>query len=145
MTDKLNQIINKATIAVTSIDKGNQYIPGVCNIGPSEREKRRVNALMGGMFAFSWPFLCFVFALPVFFKIAVFLPSIIGIINVLDYRQQFSAYFGLTNQYDFSPNGVRTKVLDKISQEKDQNKAFNTLMISLVVSFVYTLLVILLF
>jgi len=145
VTDKLNQIINKATIAVTSVEKGNQYIPGECNIGLAEREKRRVSALMGGMFAFSWPFLCYVFALPVFYKIFVIIPAIIGLVSLFDYRQQFSAYFGLTNQYDFSPNGARTKVLDKVSQEKDQNKAFNTVIISLGVSFAYTLLVILLF
>lgn len=145
MTDKFNQIINKATIVVTSQNNGHQYIPGLCNIGSKEREKRRVNSLMGGMFAFSWPFLCYVFALPELIKLVVIIPAIIGSINLMEYRMLFGAFLALSNKYDFSPEGLKGDVIEKVNQEKDQNKALNLLLISLGVSFAYTILVILLF
>lgn len=145
MTDKINNYINTATRAVELKTQSQTYQAGVCNIGNSEREKRRTLAIFGGMFAFAWPFLGFVFVFPMLVQILVFFPTFIGVLNLLQYRQQFCAYYGLTNQYKFTETGNPLKVIDQRDKSLDQDKSINIIAISLGVSFAYTILTVVLF
>jgi hypothetical protein len=145
MTDKFNNLINKATLAVQLKTENQTYQPGVCNIGPAQREKRRVLAIFGGMFGFSWPFLGYVFVFPIWLQILVFFPAFIGVLSFLQYRDQFCAYYALTNKYNFSDTQKPYNVVDKKEQNINQDKALNMIIKSLAISFGYTLLAILLF
>ncbi len=145
MTEKIDNLINTATQAVELKSKYQDYQAGVCNIGAGEREKRRELAIFGGMFASAWPFLGFVFVFPIGFKLLVLIPAFIGMLNLLQYRQQFCAYFGLTNQYKFSDTLRPYKVMHEDDRAIDQDKSLKMIAISLAVSFVYTLLVIIFF
>ena len=145
MTQQIDNAINTLTRSVELKTQHQDYQAGVCNIGGAEREKRRVLALFGGMFAFAWPFLGFVLVFPLGLKLLVFIPAFIGVLDLLQYRQQFCAYFGLINRYRFVDSQEALRVMDQRDQEIDKNKSIKMIGISLGVSFVYTLLVCLLF
>jgi len=144
MTQQIDNAINTVTRSVELKTQYQDYQAGVCNIGGAEREKRRVLALFGGMFGFAWPFLGFVFAFSVGLKLLVFIPAFIGILNLMQYRQQFCAYYGLINQYRFIDSQDALRVMDQRDQEIDKNKSLKMIVISFGISLVYTLLVVIL-
>jgi len=144
MTQQIDNAINTVTRSVELKTPQQEYQAGVCNIGGAEREKRRILALFGGMFAFSWPFLGFVFIFPIGLKLLVFIPAFIGVLSLMQYRSQFCAYFGLINRYRFNDSQDSLRVIDQRDQELDKNRSLRMIAISLGISLVYTLLVLLL-
>jgi hypothetical protein len=136
-------VINNTTKIVEVKKSESTYQAGVCNIGHAERERRKTIGLMGAILAVGWPFLCYVFVLPVLLKLLTFFPTFFGILGIWQYRKQYCAFYGLTGKYNLGDLGQDSVVSDKKQIEKDKEKSLEMIVFSLFVSVLYTLLIIL--
>ena len=142
MMNTINNVVNNTTKLVEIKTIAN-YQAGACNIGQEERERRKTFGLMGAILAVGWPFICYVFVLPITLKLLVFFPTFFGILGLWQYRKQYCAFYGLTGKYNFGVLGQTVAVVEAKQREIDKKKSLKMLGISLGVSFVYTLLIVL--
>jgi hypothetical protein len=125
--------------------KEDVYQPGVCNIGPAEREKRKWAGIRGVLIAVGLTFLGYVWALPSLLKLLVFFPAIIGAVGLLQYYFKFCAYFGMSSIFNFHELGKKESVLDLKARELDRMQALKILGLSFLAASLYTLLTVLVF
>jgi len=121
------------------------YVPGTCNIGPKEREKRQRMGLAGLMLTCGWTFLGYVWVFPLFLKMLVFIPAFISAIGFIQYNSGFCAWYGFREQQNTTDNILAVKVLDPKSNEADRSKAAGLTLVALIIAFLYSILVVLLF
>jgi len=121
------------------------YIPGTCNIGHNEKEKRMRQGLAGVMLACGWTFLGFTWVFPIFLKILVIIPAFFGILGFLQYNSSFCVYYGFSQKQNIADNEKALAVSDAAAVNADKQKSIALTLIALIISFVYTLLVLLFF
>ncbi|MEJ6607546.1 MAG: hypothetical protein QNL07_06445 [Candidatus Planktophila sp.] len=99
------------------------YIPGTCNIGEGEVNRRRMVAAIGFMISLS--------ALATFLtteisrtaRISIFLPLLVTSIGWLQAKKKFCLAFGITGIFNFGKMGQISRVADPISRALDRNAA----------------------
>ena len=98
-----------------------KYIPGQCNIGPDEINKRlRLGYIgLGTMILFIIAFEVFQF--PDNFKLLLFIPCAYTLSGFLQARQRFCFLYGFFGL--FSLTGKRQKILEASQLHRDRNKA----------------------
>ena len=115
----------------------NQYIPGVCNIGKAEiqrRQKAIYTAL--GMIIFYVVVLHY-FHTAKIWRLIIFLPVISFAVGVLQVYFKFCVGFGLKGVFNFGDLGSTFTVEQQEYYKKDRNKAIQII----VISFVFAVLV----
>lgn len=101
-----------------------EYEPGVCNIGPAERSKRRYVGYLGFLAG-----MLVVIAVPLarlqpLWLLASAAPFYAGFLGVLQARSGFCAGFGLAGVYDVTEAGEeRIDVNDPDARKADRRKA----------------------
>lgn len=126
------------------MDKKNIYIPGVCNIGDKDKEDRLRMGLAGIMIASGWTFLSYVWVFPIFLKLFVVVPTFFGILGILQHRESFCVYHAFKEEHRMD-NKMSVLITDLNAINKDKQKAMLYVLISLLISFLYTLLVFFMF
>lgn len=121
------------------------YVPGKCNIGHNEKEKRMRQGLAGVMLACGWTFLGYTWVFPIFLKILVMIPAFAGTLGFLQYNSSFCVYYGLSQKQNIADNDKATIVSDTAAVNADKQKSIALTMVALIVSFLYTMLVLLFF
>jgi len=139
MIDSINNVVNNTTRLV-EVSTEQKYLPGSCNIGIEERERTKTFGLMGAILSAGYPFIGYIFVLPVVLKLLVFFPVFIGIFCLWQYRKQFSAYFGLLGKYNFGNIGQSVNVEDQKFKDIDKKQSLRMIEITAVASLVYTIL-----
>lgn len=98
-----------------------EYVPGNCNIGPEEINKRlRIGYLgLAGMAIFI--LLDVNFQFPHIWKLVLFAPTAYALSGFLQARQHFCFMYGIFGL--FSISGKRVRVRDDLQLKKDRSKA----------------------
>ena len=104
------------------INTGN-YIPGACNIGKEEINKRKQFGIVGLILTF------LAYSLFVYFEVSrgvrflTFIPAVISAIGFLQARMRFCVYYGLAEMFNFDSLGKSGKVENDEFVRKDKKRA----------------------
>ena len=101
-----------------------KYIPGVCNIGPAEINRRRRGGWFGlGLTILLWlAFIVFHVSAP--WRLTLFLPAFTGAEGFLQAAFHFCAGFGSRGLYNFGAEVGKTETVEQAEfRRKDQRKA----------------------
>jgi hypothetical protein len=117
-------------------DSTTSYIPGVCNIGPTEIKMRRAVGWTGlTVCVVLWTALV-VFKVAAPWRLVLFLPAFVAAIGFLQAAWHFCAKFGLGGVFNFGPNVGRTDTLEQAEfRNQDRRKALRIIGLSLLVAF----------
>ncbi|MFZ2226901.1 MAG: hypothetical protein WA090_03910 [Candidatus Nanopelagicaceae bacterium] len=112
----------------------NEYVPGVCNIGPAEIAKRK-QAGWSGLIATVVLWGIFIgFNTPHIWRLSLFIPSVMSATGFLQARMHFCAYFGFASLFNFgSKVGNTDDVLEAEFRAKDRKKAWQIVIYSVVI------------
>lgn len=101
-----------------------EYIPGVCNIGPSEIARRRRAGWTGlAATVVLWTLFVF-FDIPALWRIFLFLPAMSAASGFLQAYFHFCAGFGFKGVYNLvKPAGQTETIQQKEFRRKDRQKA----------------------
>ena len=112
----------------------NRYIPGVCNIGKSETNRRKqagwfgliLTVLLLGMFVF--------LNAPRLWRLIIFIPATMAAIGFLQARMHFCAYFGMLGVFNFSPEVGKTDTVEQAEfRAMDRRKAWRIIIYSVII------------
>jgi hypothetical protein len=101
-----------------------EYIPGVCNIGPAEIARRRMSGWTGlAATAVLWVLFVF-FDVPAPWRLTLFIPATMSATGFLQAYFHFCAGFGFTGVYNLvKPAGQTETIQQKEFRRKDRQKA----------------------
>ena len=118
----------------------NQYIPGVCNIGPAEIKKRKQAGWIGLIATVVLWVLFIWFDIPRVWKFTLLFPAMVSAVNFLQAYMHFCAYFGFASLFNFGNVGKTDTVQQAEFRAKDRRKAWQiiiySILIGLVVAFI---------
>ena|ERR1017187_3952485 len=116
------------------------YIPGTCNIGNEEINKRRQFGIVGLILT------VLAYSLFVYFEISrgvrflIFIPAGISVIGFLQARMRFCVYYGLAEMFNFDSLGKSSKVENDEFVRKDKKRArliiYSSVLIAIVVGLI---------
>lgn len=110
------------------------YVPGVCNIGPAERIKRRQVGVIGTVATILVLLVLVILNVPHSWRLLVFLPATVAATGFLQDAFHFCAGFGIEGVYNIINNaGVTEGVTEKEFRRKDRNKALEIIGLSVVI------------
>lgn len=117
------------------------YVPGVCNIGVAERNRRKQLGWIGIILTFAglliFDFLVINHDLHPFFGFILVLPAFLAAIGMLQSQQQFCVAFGLTNVYNFKPTiGPKVLIENKDARNTDRKIAIKMIIQSIILSLI---------
>jgi hypothetical protein len=108
----------------------NEYIPGVCNIGPDEIARRRnvgwvslaISLVLFGVLKAA--------DVDAWWRLLVFFPAALSASGFLQAYFHFCSGFGRLGLYNFMALGETYKVDDDLSKAKDKKKAYEIILYS---------------
>lgn len=112
--------------------KGEEYIPGVCNIGPAERAKRRRSGIAGAVIAFALLLLLLAIDAAPAWRLLLVLPVAGAASGFLQDAMHFCAGFGMKGIYNvINSVGITEDVQLEEFRRKDRDKALRIAGLSL--------------
>ena len=118
----------------------NQYVPGVCNIGPEEIKKRKQAGWMGLIATillwatFSW------LDVPSIWRLTLFFPAMMSATGFLQAYMHFCAYFGFASLFNFGNVGKTDSVQQAEFRVQDRRRAWQIVIYSILIGLVASLL-----
>ena len=106
------------------MEANDKYIPGVCNIGPAEINRRRRSGWFGlGLTVLVW--LAFwIFRVPAPWRLTLFFPAALSAEGFLQAAMHFCAGFGMQGVFNFGSELGKTETVEQLEfRRKDQRKA----------------------
>ena len=117
-----------------------EYIPGVCNIGPSEIKMRMNTGWFGLALTIALGLAFAILRAPFPWKLLLFIPAMISAIGFLQAKMHFCAAFGLLGVFNFgSKIGPRETVEQAEYRRQDQKKALLIIVYSLAIGIAVTI------
>ncbi|MBU1095886.1 MAG: hypothetical protein KKB34_05330 [Bacteroidetes bacterium] len=101
----------------------NNYIPGVCNIGKDEINKRKRAGIVGLILTVLTHSLFVYFEVSKGVRFLTFIPAVISAIGFLQARMRFCAYYGLAEMFNYDSLGKSNKVNNNEFVRKDKKRA----------------------
>ena len=103
----------------------NEYIPGVCNIGPAEMKARRISGWVSvGLTAALWTVFV-AFQTPPVWRLLLFFPASGAATGFLHSAMHFCVGFGMKGVFNFGPQvGKMDSVEQKEFRAQDRKKAY---------------------
>lgn len=121
--------------------KNQKYIPGVCNIGPAERAKRRQSGLVGLVASIVLMGTLVAIGAPRGWRLLLLIPLSGAAIGYLQDRFHFCVGFGFKGLYNvINSAGITDDVSQAEFRNKDRQKAKKIVLLSLAIGAVITLL-----
>ena len=118
----------------------NNYIPGVCNIGKEEINKRKRAGILGLILTVLTYSLFIYFEVSKEIRFLTFIPAIISTVGFLQARMRFCAYYGLAEMFNFDSLGKSNKVDNNEFVRKDKKRARQIIYYSVLIGIVVGLL-----
>ena len=111
-----------------------EYIPGICNIGPAEINKRRQSGWLGlGATILLWIVLG-VFRVPAIWRLLLFFPAAMSATGFLQAVLHFCAGFGMLGVFNFCSEVGKTETVEQAEfRHKDQRKALQIILYSVII------------
>jgi hypothetical protein len=101
-----------------------EYVPGVCNIGPAEiRRRSQIGWIGSGVTILLW--LAFsIFRVPAPWRLLLFFPASMGATGFFQSALHFCAGFGMSGVFNFGPEVGKTESVEQAEfRLKDRRKA----------------------
>ena len=116
------------------------YIPGVCNIGPTEIRKRKQSGYIGLIVTvLLWAVLVALHA-PAALRLILFLPATMSASGFIQSYKHFCAGFGMRGVFNFGPEvGKTDTVAQKQFRAQDRKEAQQILATSVLIGIVVAL------
>ena len=116
------------------------YIPGTCNIGNEEINKRRQFGIVGLILTVLAYSLCVYFEISRGVRFLIFIPAVISAIGFLQAGMRFCVYYGLAEMFNFDSLGKSSKVENDEFVRKDKKRArliiYSSVLIAIVVGLI---------
>ena len=111
------------------------YVPGVCNIGPAERRKRKQLGWTGAVLVVVG-LVCFVvFGAPDWIRLIIAIPAAIAANGFLQSAMHFCVGFAMRGLYNLGTSlGTEENVMDAEQRRADQKKGAQILLYSLLIA-----------
>ena len=110
-----------------------QYIPGVCNIGPEDIQKRKRVGWLGLVATLVlWAFFIWYNILAPW-RLTIFFPAVISAAGFLQAYRHFCAYFGFASLFNFEKVGGTENVESEEFRVRDRREAWKILVYSTVI------------
>ena len=111
-----------------------EYIPGICNIGPAEINKRRQSGWVGLVATILLWAAFWVFRVPAPWRLFLFFPAAMSATGFLQAALHFCAGFGSRGVFNFGPEVGKTETVEQVEfRQKDQRKARLILLYSVMI------------
>jgi hypothetical protein len=118
-----------------------EYVPGVCNIGPEERKRRVRSGWIGLIATVVLEGLFIILRVGAPWRLFLFLPATLGATGFLQAAFHFCAAFGFGGVFNFSPNvGKTDTVMQAEFRNKDRAKALQIVAYAALIGIVVALL-----
>lgn len=99
-----------------------EYVPGVCNIGPQEIARRRILGWVSLAITIALVLILVLTKVNPWWRLFVFFPAGLSASGFLQARSHFCSGFARVGAYNFGPAGQTTKIEDEESRKKDRRK-----------------------
>ena len=116
------------------------YIPGVCNIGKEEANKRKQVGIAGLILTVIAYFLFVYFDVSKEIRFLIFIPAAVSAIGLLQARMRFCVYYGLAEIFNFDSLGISSKVENNEFVKKDKKRARQIIYYSILIGIVIGLI-----
>lgn len=100
-----------------------QYVPGVCNIGPDETARRRRVGEVGAAVTVGLAALLVLTRAPRPWRLLLALPATASALGFLQAAQRFCAYFGWRGVFNFGRPGAGHTVDEAAARADDRRRA----------------------
>lgn len=118
-----------------------QYVPGVCNIGPSEIAARRRFGHLGAAATIALLVALVAIGAPPLFRLALVIPAGGAAEGYLQAYLHFCAGFGSRGVFNFGDRvGQVTSVVDPVARARDRSRSLRISLASLAIGLVVALL-----
>ena len=111
----------------------NKYIPGVCNIGPAEINKRKQAGWIGLIATIALWAIFIWFDIPSIWRPTLFLPAMMSATGFLQAYMHFCAYFGFASLFNFGDVGKTESVSQAELRAKDKRKAWQIIIYAVLI------------
>jgi len=118
----------------------NQYVPGVCNIGPDEIKKRKQAGWLGLIATVAFWTLFIWLDVPQVWRLVLFVPAMMSATGFLQAYMQFCAYFGFASLFNFGDVGKTDSISQAEFRTKDRKKAWQIVIYSILVGLAISLI-----
>ena len=115
------------------------YQPGVCNIGPAEIRRRRTSGYLGLVVAVIFLVAAFALSWAAPWRLLVFIPAVVSASGFLQGAFHFCVRFGTQGLFNFGELGTEESVHEAEYRRKDQRKAMQIVVLSLLIAVVVAL------
>ena len=119
----------------------NAYLPGKCNIGKKEIEKRKWLALSGLLIVIASVYILQVYSFSYQWRALIFFPLSYSILCFLQAKNKFCVLFGLTGVFNFNDIRKLTSIKEIDYHQKDRRKSliiiFTSIFVALVITMIY--------
>jgi pilus assembly protein TadC len=123
----------------------NKYVPGQCNIGRYESEKRMRVGIFSLILLSGFSFLFYVFRVSDLLVLVVLMGlGFSTALGFLQYKNHFCVYFGILAVFNFETITTLTHVKDLTDVQKDKRRALKLILYAFAFGLVYSVLYILL-
>jgi hypothetical protein len=101
-----------------------EYVPGVCNIGPAEIRKRMQGGWLGlAVTVVAWA-VFLIFRVPAPWRLLLFFPAAIGATGFFQAALHFCAGFGMRGVFNFGAEVGKTETVEQAEfRRKDRRKS----------------------
>ena len=109
----------------------NEYVPGVCNIGPAEIRRRMTAGWFGlGATLLVWA-ACILLRVPQAWRLLLFFPAAGAAVGFLQAAMHFCAAYGLLGVFNVAAAAGKTDTIEQAEfRRTDRNKAFQIILLS---------------
>ncbi len=114
----------------------NQYIPGVCNIGPQEIRRRKQAGWMGLLTTVTLWAVFIWFDVSPLWRLTLFIPAMMAAIGFQQAYMRFCVYYGFARVFNFEEIGKTSSTQQAGFQDKDGRKAWQIIIVSILVGLV---------
>lgn len=111
----------------------NKYIPGVCNIGPAEINKRKQAGWIGLIATIALWAIFIWFDIPSIWRLTLFLSAMMSATGFLQAYMHFCAYFGFASLFNFGDVGKTDSVFQAELRAKDKRKAWQIIIYAVLI------------
>jgi len=102
----------------------NEYVPGICNIGPAEIRKRRQSGWFGLAATVVLWGAFFLFRVPAPWRLFLFVPAMVGAVGFFQAAFHFCAGFAILGVFNFGSEVGKTDTVEQAEfRVKDRRKA----------------------
>lgn len=111
----------------------NKYIPGVCNIGTEEINKRKQAGWIG-LIATAVLWALFIWLhIPSIWRLTLFFPAMMSATGFLQAYMHFCAYFGFASLFNFGNVGKTDSVQQAEFRAQDRKRAWQIVLYSILI------------